>query len=117
MSESILQSIKKLLGLSPDYTEFDQDIILYINTALFSLTQIGVGEIYGTKIISAQDIWSDVVDTSQNLEGIKSYVHLKVKLMFDPPTNSRLVDAINESLKELEWRINVQTSFNTEVIK
>lgn len=104
--DSILISIKKLLGISKDCTDFDADIIIHINTTFMILNQLGVGE-EGFQIEDNSATWDEFVNLEQ-LSAVKSYVHLKVKLLFDPPTNSFLVDAINESIKELEWRLNVK---------
>lgn len=104
--DSILISIKKLLGISKDCTDFDTDIIIHINTTFMILNQLGVGE-EGFQIEDNSATWDEFVNLEQ-LSAVKSYVHLKVKLLFDPPTNSFLVDAINESIKELEWRLNVK---------
>lgn len=104
--DSILISIKKLLGISKDCTDFDTDIIIHINTTFMILNQLGVGE-EGFQIEDNSSTWDEFVNLEQ-LSAVKSYVHLKVKLLFDPPTNSFLVDAINESIRELEWRLNVK---------
>lgn len=104
--ESILTSIKKLLGIAEEYTHFDPDIIMHINTALFTLTQLGVGPSAGFSIDDAEDRWSDFVDTSR-IESVKTYVYLKVRLVFDPPTSSAVIESINRNISELEWRLNV----------
>lgn len=103
--ESILTSIKKLLGISEEYTHFDQDIIMHINSALFTLTQLGVGPSAGFSIDDAENVWDDFVDISR-IEAVKTYVYLNVRLVFDPPTSSTVIDAMNRRLKELEWRLN-----------
>lgn len=103
--ESILTSIKKLLGISEEYTHFDQDIIMHINSALFTLTQLGVGPSAGFSIDDAKNVWDDFVDVSR-IEAVKTYVYLNVRLVFDPPTSSTVIDAMNRRLKELEWRLN-----------
>ena len=103
--ESILTSIKKLLGIAEEYTHFDQDIITHINSALFTLTQLGVGPSAGFSIDDAENVWDDFVDVS-SIEAVKTYVYLNVRLVFDPPTSSTVIDAMNRRLKELEWRLN-----------
>lgn len=103
--ESILTSIKKLLGIAEEYTHFDQDIIMHINSALFTLTQLGVGPSAGFSIDDAEDVWNDFVDVSR-VEAVKTYVYLNVRLVFDPPTSSTVIDAMDRRLKELEWRLN-----------
>ena len=104
--ESILTSIMKLLGIAEEYTHFDQDIIMHINSALFTLTQLGVGPSAGYSIDDADDRWTDFVDVSR-VEAVKTYVHLNVRLVFDPPTSSALMDALTRSISEFEWRLSV----------
>ncbi len=105
--DSILTSIKKLLGITEDYECFDQDVIIHINSAFSVLTQLGVGPEAGFFIEDSSAIWSDFVSDTSKLEFIKTYIYLKVKLVFDPPTSSAVIDAINRQISELEWRINV----------
>lgn len=105
--DSILTSIKKLLGITEDYEHFDQDVIMHINSALSVLTQLGVGPEAGFFIEDSSAIWSDFVGNTSKLELIKTYIYLKVRLVFDPPTSSAVIDAINRQISELEWRINV----------
>ncbi len=106
--DSILTSIKKLLGIEASDTSFDNDLILGINSAFSALLQLGVGLSTGYKITSATEVWSSFLGTRLDLELVKSYVYLKVRLIFDPPQVSYLVDAIKSQIAELEWRINVQ---------
>ena len=106
--DSILLTIKKLLGIENDYDGFDNDIILAINTAFMSLNQLGVGVEEGYSISGIADVWSDFLLTSTNLEGVKSYIYLKTRLLFDPPTNSFLIEAINRQIEELGWRLLIQ---------
>ena len=107
MDESILVSIKKLLGISEDYDYFDQDIIMHINAAFMVLTQLGIGPSEGFLITDDTDTWNDFIDDSTNLGSIQSYVYMKVKLMFDPPQNSFTVDSMQKLVNELEWRLNI----------
>ena len=102
--ESILTSIKKLLGIMPDYTNFDDDIIIHINTAFAMLNQLGVGPEGGFMIVDANSRWEDYT-TEKNLNMVKTYIYLKVRLLFDPPTSSALIESINRTLSEIEWRI------------
>lgn len=105
--DSILISIKKLLGLSEDYEEFDPDVITAINTAFFALWQLGVGpKDQPFKIESEEEVWTDFVEDGK-IEMCKSYVGLQTRILFDPPTNSFLVDAINEQLRQQEFRMIV----------
>ena len=111
---SILTSTKKLLGPTETDTSFDTDIIIHINTALFRLNQLGVGPSEGYAITSKDQAWTDFVGTTRkDLESIKTYVYLKVRLVFDPPQISYLVDAIKSQITELEWLINVQAEGGT----
>jgi hypothetical protein len=105
--ESILTSIKKLLGITEDETHFDQDIIMHINSVFSILTQIGVGPVDGFVIRDSNSVWNDFIKDDTHLELIKSYVHMKVRLMFDPPYSSTILQSINSLIGELEWRISV----------
>lgn len=107
--ESILTSTKKLLGITEEYTHFDTDLIMHINTVLMILTQLGVGPSGGYAIESADDEWTDFIPepTLATLNAVKSYVYLKVKLLFDPPISSSAMEAINRQISEYEWRLNV----------
>lgn len=107
MNDSILTSIKKLLGIDKDYKHFDQDIIIHINSVLSILTQLGVGPSAGFAITNEETVWSEFIPTVFQLEMIKSYVYLKVKLLFDPPSSSALIESMNRLINEFEWRINV----------
>lgn len=105
--DSILNSVKKDLGITSEYTHFDPDIIMDINTAFSILTQLGVGPVAGFSISDDTAVWTDFVPADPRLEIIKSYVCKKVKLLFDPPTSGPSNDALNRLVNELEWRINV----------
>lgn len=107
---SILNSIKKLLGMEESYHAFDQDLIMHINSALYVLYQLGVGKNPEQPffIITDADEWTDFIDEGQ-VELVKSYVYLKVRLLFDPPQNSALLQAMKEQIAEFEWRGVVST--------
>lgn len=108
MNESILTSIKSMLGPDGDYDDFDKDLIIFINSAFSTLAQLGVGPPKGYCIQDAENVWSEFIpDNRDDLESIKTYVYLKVKLIFDPPTNAAALEAIKEQIKETEWRLNV----------
>ena len=107
MSDSILNSIKKLLGLTEDYKFFDADIIMHINMAFMILYQLGVGTEAPFSIEDETPVWSDFLGDSQDLYGVKTYIYLKVKLVFDPPQSSAVMEAIKQNIQELEWRLNV----------
>lgn len=106
--DSILTSIKKLLGITEEYTQFDEDIIMHINTVFLNLAQLGVGPEDGFSIEDDSADWSDFVDIENNalLHAIKTYVYLKVKLLFDPPLSSAVIESSNRMIAELEWRLN-----------
>lgn len=106
MDESILTSIKKLLGPGAD-TYFDTDIIIHINTALSILTQIGVGPPEGFTIEDEFAEWSDFLDDNKKIAMVKTYVYLKVKLVFDPPTLGSVLEAHQNAITELESRISM----------
>lgn len=112
--ESILTTIKKMLGITADYTHFDTDIIIHINTTLMTLNQLGVGPERPAMISSDYDTWDSVFGNTKDIEAIKTYIYLKVRLTFDPPTSSFVLDAMNRQANELEWRLNLQTEENKE---
>lgn len=114
--ESILTSIKKLLGISEEHYSFDTDLVMYINTAFSVLTQLGVGPENGFSIQDGSATWSDYLNGDTRLEMVKTYVYLKVRLMFDPPASSSVIEVIKSQISELEWRINVQVD-SKEVTK
>lgn len=106
-ADSILDSTKKMLGFEPDYTAFDLDIITHINTVFFTLQQLGVGPDQGFMIVDREATWAEFVGTD-NINGVKSYVYLRVRLLFDPPTSSFHLESLNKQAGELEWRLNVK---------
>lgn len=107
MEQSIFKTIKGLLGPDADYEVFDQDIIVFINTALATLTQIGIGPSEGFRITGETETWADLLGDYKDLESVKSYIYMKVRLIFDPPANSSVMNAYSEACNELEWRLNV----------
>lgn len=106
--ESILNSVKKLLGIDPSYTQFDTDLIMHINSVFLILNQLGVGPDDPFTITGVNDNWSDFIEDG-SIELVKSYMFLKVKLLFDPPQNGTLVQAMKDQIAEFEWRANVAT--------
>jgi hypothetical protein len=104
--ESILTSIKKMLGIEKEYDHFDADIITHVNSALMILTQIGAGPPEGFLIKGDSEVWTDFISDIR-LESVKSFVYLKVKLLFDPPLSSAVIESTNRLISELEWRISV----------
>lgn len=107
-TDSILNTIKKLLGFMPDYDAFDTDIIININMVFNILNQLGVGPVEGFFITGPNETWDQYISDMRKFEMVKSYIYLKVKQIFDPGTSSALNNAIEAQIKELEWRLNVQ---------
>ena len=105
MNDSILTSIKKLLGITEEYEHFDQDIIIHINSVFMILNQLGVGPSNGFSITDKTAVWSDFISEGTNLESVKSYIYLKVRLLFDPPTTSAVMESMNRMICELEFRL------------
>jgi len=112
---SILNSIKKLLGIAPEYTQFDSDIIMHINSVFMILHQLGIGPKEGFRIENSNNEWSEYITDEDNLDAIKTYMHLKVKIAFDPPLNSTVMEAHRQMISELEWRLNIQREENKYV--
>lgn len=112
--ESILTSIKKLLGLSEEDTSFDVDITIHINSAFMRLHQLGVGTATAFKITDKTAVWTDFLGERLDLDGVKTYVYFKTRLIFDPPQTSFLLDAIETQIKELEWTLNIQAESISE---
>ena len=107
--DSILDSTKKVLGIDETYTHFDVDIIMHINTALFSLSQLGVSITDGYVVKDKTDTWTMLLGSATDLEAIKSYIYYKVRLAFDPPKTSYAIKAVEDQVKELEWRLSVHS--------
>ena len=106
--ESILTSIKKLLGIAEEYEHFDNDIIMHINSVFMILTQLGVGPSKGFVITHSSASWDDFLpEGGEKLQAVKTYMYMKVRLMFDPPTSSAVMESMNRMINELEWRLNV----------
>lgn len=106
-NNSILYTIKKMLGLEEDYTPFDQDVIVHINSALMTLTQLNVGPKTGFMITGYEEEWDDFLTNSVMLGAAKNYVYLKVRMLFDPPSNSFVMEALKQQAEEIGWRLNV----------
>ena len=105
--DSILTSVKKIIGISEEDESFDTDLIMHINSVLMILNQLGVGPEDGFSITDKSAVWTDVIGDNKLIEATKTFVGLKVRLIFDPPTSSAVLDSINKTISELEWRINV----------
>lgn len=108
MAESIMKSIKKTLNLDADYEAFDQDVLTHINSVFSTLNQLGVGPTQGFMIEDSGKTWDEFFGDDPRLNHIKTYVYLRVRLLFDPPTTGFHVTAMKEQIQELEWRLNVQ---------
>ena len=110
-AESILTSVKKLLGIAEEYTQFDTDIIIHINTIFMALQQMGIGPKDGFSITDENDIWTDFMEDSILLNSVKTYMYLRVKLLFDPPLTSSTVDSFNKLISELEFGMNSKVEY------
>lgn len=107
--ESILASVKKVLGIDEIYTAFDEDIILHINSVFAILQQMGVGPENGFSISDDSTIWADYISDVNQLNFVKSYIYMKVRLLFDPPVSSGAIESMNKLISELEWRLFIAT--------
>lgn len=105
--QSILKSIKSLLGSDADYDVFDLDILIFINSAISTLTQLGIGPPAGFKITGDSETWSDFIGDYNDIESVKAYIYMKVRLLFDPPSNATVLNAYQKACDEYEWRLNV----------
>lgn len=104
--ESILTSIKKLLGITEEYTHFDADIIMHINSVFMVLQQLGVGPANGFFIEDDFTTWNDYLGDPTKLQLVKSYMYLKVRMLFDPPTGA-VMNSMKEQINEFEWRLTI----------
>lgn len=110
--ESILTSIKKLLGPAEEYDHFDPDIIMHINSVFMILRQMGVGPKQGFSICDDTAEWTDYLPNIEEIEAVKTYIYMKVKLVFDPPTGG-VLEMYKEAIKEFEWRLYVEAETPT----
>lgn len=115
MSDSILTSTKKVLGVAEDYVAFDTDLILYINGVFSTLNQLGIGPNDGFMIEDKEATWDTFIGDDIRFNSVKNYMCLRVRLLFDPPSTSFVLAAVQEQIKELEWRLNVQREENNWV--
>lgn len=112
--DSILTSIKKLLGITKECTSFDPDLIIHINSVFLTLKQLGVGPEESFAITGEYETWDQFLpEGNPNFEAVKSYIHIKVKLQFDPPTSPAVMEAMNRMASEYEWRLNVEAESAT----
>ena len=106
LSNSILITVKKMLGIAADYEHFDMDIMIHINSTFATLHQLGVGPTVPFKITGPEETWDQFTDETK-LDSVKTYMYLKVKMLFDPPVNSFVLTSLKEQAQEYEWRLNV----------
>lgn len=112
--ESILTSIKKMLGLAEEYQQFDEELIIHINSVFTTLAQLGVGPSTGFYIEDITSEWTDFVQDMSKIQAVKSYVYYKVRLAFDPASlGSATLAAYERQIQELEWRLNVAVESDT----
>lgn len=115
MTDSILVSIKKMLGLDDEYTPFDTDVLIHINNAFMTLCQMGIGPKDGFEVTDYHQTWSDFLTNDVMLGGVKTWVYLQVKMLFDPPANSFVMDAYKTQSDQILWRLNVQAESAEEM--
>lgn len=112
--DSILTSVKKLLGITEECKHFDTDIIIHINSVFLTLQQIGVGPSNGFSISDEYATWDSYLpEDNPSFEAVKSYIYLKVRLLFDPPSSSAVMESMKNMANELEWRLNVEAETPT----
>jgi hypothetical protein len=112
--ESILTSIKKMLGITEEYEHFDSDLIIHINSVFMILTQLGVGPPSGFSIQDKSTTWKEFISDETKLQLVKSYMHMKVRLIFDPPLSSAVIASMEKMIAEAEWRLNVAAETDEE---
>ena len=112
MEESILTSIKLMLGISEEYTQFDSELVLFINAAINKLLQLGVGPDEGFQITGKDETWDELLEGYGNLELAKEYIYIDVRMLFDPPSNAFVMSAFKEHQEENAWRLTVAYDVN-----
>lgn len=105
MNDNILASIKKINNIAEDDDSFNQDLILYINSALMTIMQEWHGMDHAFRVEDGTETWDELLGEDTDYEGVKELIGLKVRLIFDPPSNSAVLQAINDQIKDLEWRL------------
>ncbi len=113
--ESILTSVKKMLGIAEDYKHFDADLIIHINSVFSVLTQMGVGPAEGFSIQDENTEWSDFMNDEPKINFVRSYMYLRVRMLFDPPLSSAVIESINNTISELEWRLNSEADYKDNI--
>lgn len=117
VSDSILETVKKLVGIDKDYGIFDLDLIVAINSSFTILNQLGVGPDKPFSIKGSGEVWSDFFSDSEKIDLVKSYIYLRVRVLFDPPSTGVLHEAIERQISEFEWRLRIQADFDKGVRK
>jgi hypothetical protein len=114
MADSILDTMKKTLNIDPSDDAFDTDIMIHINSVFLSLNQLGVGPIDGFAITGSEETWEQYLGTTdKNLSAVKSYMYLRVRLLFDPPATSFAITSYEKQIDMFEFRLNVQAERTT----
>lgn len=108
--EGILDNIKQMLGIHEEDASFDRELVLHVNSVMLLLAQLGIESSNGYLVIDVNTRWSELIGERKDLELVKAYIYLRIRLLFDPPQNSFLVDNIKKQCEEFEWRLNVQSS-------
>jgi len=106
--DSILLTIRKALGVEDDYDGFDTEILMHINTAIFTLSQLGVGPVDGYSVTGIEETWELFLTGFTGVDSVKTYIYLTVRLLFDPPANSFLVSSFEKQIEQLQWRLMVK---------
>lgn len=107
VDDSILNSVKKLIGPDYDYGPFDRDLIMHINSAFMILNQLGLGPNKPYRISGSEEVWTDFMSDVENYLSVVDYIYLRCRLIFDPPSSSFVLNSLKEQQQELEWRLNV----------
>lgn len=105
--DSILNSVKKILGVDPSVTAFDTEIIMIINSIFTTLNELGIGPALGYEIEDETNIWMEFLDNKVRLNAVKTYIYLRARILFDPPTSSFALEALKEQAREHEWRLSI----------
>ena len=108
IQDSILETVKNLIGVASECADFDTNIMVHINSAIMTLRQIGIGPQNGFSVRDSSLTWIDYINDVNLYESVKDYIYLKVKIVFDPPTSSYVLEAMKEQIKELEWRLQTE---------
>lgn len=111
MEESILNSLKKMLGMPSEFTAFDTDLLIHINSIFMTLHQLGVGPEEVFRISGQSETWASFLTNSRtetDLNGVMDYMYLKLRILFDPPSSSYVLSSLERQMEEYEWRLTLQ---------